>query len=298
MSIRIYNYLYRLSIKLKRSSIGMRIYEVLDCLRIRGGVNRFIHWRYRKNRLSQEELMKNRAFFDGKNDEINEVVNLLHDNLSKNVLRSMIRYRCTGNYKDLPQNSFSTQYFINDFFEYHSGEVFVDGGAYDGDTVIRFKRIMAKKRIKNYKIIAFEPDEENFELLKNTHKDIVCKKFGLWDSEETLMFDSEGTLSSRINENETAENSTKIRVTKLDNCDECKSASFIKMDIEGAEYNALMGAKSIIKRNQPTLDICIYHSNEDMLRIVKLVHELNPNYKLYVRQHTNALCETVLYAQV
>jgi hypothetical protein len=78
------------------------------------------------------------------------------------------------------------------------------------------------------------------------------------------------------------------------------------MDIEGAEFNALIGAKETILRDKPKLAICIYHSNEDMLRIAEWIHVLVPEYKLYVRHHgaknyvhpVMGPAETVLYATI
>lgn len=70
------------------------------------------------------------------------------------------------------------------------------------------------------------------------------------------------------------------------------------MDIEGSELPALEGAKQTILRNKPKLAISIYHSDEDMLRIVEYIHELVPEYKLYIRAHTMGIAETVLYAVI
>ena len=84
----------------------------------------------------------------------------------------------------------------------------------------------------------------------------------------------------------------------MDAVPECQNATWIKMDIEGAELNALRGAKGIIRRNHPKLTICIYHSDEDMIRIAEYIHELVPEYKLYVRNHTGRQTEIVLYAVI
>ena len=54
--------------------------------------------------------------------------------------------------------------------------------------------------------------------------------------------------------------------------------------------------EKIIKRNKPKLAVCIYHSDQDMLEIIQYIHQLVPEYKLYVRQHSNMYYETVLYA--
>ena len=89
--------------------------------------------------------------------------------------------------------------------------------------------------------------------------------------------------------------SSEIEVTSLDDTITGK-VSFIKMDIEGSEMDALKGAKETIQKNHPKLAICIYHSNEDMLRIPEFIHELVPEYELYIRAHTMGIAETVLYA--
>ena len=68
------------------------------------------------------------------------------------------------------------------------------------------------------------------------------------------------------------------------------------MDIEGAELEALKGAKETIKRNHPKLAICVYHKPEDIVDIPKFILELDPEYKLYLRHYSDNAGETVLYA--
>ena len=70
----------------------------------------------------------------------------------------------------------------------------------------------------------------------------------------------------------------------------------IKLDIEGAELEALKGARETILRHKPKLAICIYNKPEDMIDIPLYIKELVPEYKLYVRHYTNTNDETVLYA--
>ena len=73
---------------------------------------------------------------------------------------------------------------------------------------------------------------------------------------------------------------------------------FIKMDIEGSELAALKGAKNTIQKYKPNLAICIYHKIEDFYTIPKYIKEIAPEYKLYVKHHTDMEWETVLYASV
>jgi len=72
--------------------------------------------------------------------------------------------------------------------------------------------------------------------------------------------------------------------------------TYIKMDIEGAELNALKGAANTIKKNKPRLAICVYHKPEDILEIPVFLSELVPSYQFYLRHHSQYYIETVLYA--
>ena len=74
--------------------------------------------------------------------------------------------------------------------------------------------------------------------------------------------------------------------------------SFMKMDIEGAELRALHGAEKQIRTNRPKLAVCVYHKNEDILEIWNYLRELVPEYRFYLRHHTTAGAETVLYALI
>lgn len=68
------------------------------------------------------------------------------------------------------------------------------------------------------------------------------------------------------------------------------------MDIEGAELPALHGALKIIKRDKPTLAICVYHKREDLITIPQYIKKIVPEYKLYLRVHYAYASELVLYA--
>lgn len=77
---------------------------------------------------------------------------------------------------------------------------------------------------------------------------------------------------------------------------ELGEVSFIKMDIEGAELEALEGAKQTITNYHPTIAVCMYHTNEQMLNLIEFFQREYPFYKLYVRHYARAWTETVLYA--
>lgn len=189
------------------------------------------------------------------------------------------------------------QYFDSKIIKLHEGEVFIDAGVLNLGTSLRFIEECGRRKVKRYKIHAFEPDNTSYarcmNMLKNMpDEDIQLYNAGLWSENTTLFFTEMGNGASRITQQETE---TSIHAVALDSQVSDK-VTFIKMDIEGAELEALKGCREIIKRDKPRLAICIYHKKEDLTEIPMYIKELVPEYKLYVRHYSNDAGETVLYA--
>lgn len=171
-------------------------------------------------------------------------------------------------------------------------EVFVDCGGFDGSTSVRF---IERCRGCYSNIIIFEPErckksmiEEN---MGKNHYELYLA--GVWSQSARLNFDALTTNASHISETDSG---YQIDVVALDETIYEKNPTFIKMDIEGAEQEALKGCRRIIKEYKPKLAVCIYHKPEDLYEIPSLIKRLNPEYKLYVRQYSDSRYETVLYA--
>lgn len=173
-------------------------------------------------------------------------------------------------------------------------ESFVDVGCLDGRSSFCFSRWCEGKYNKIY---AVEPDEYNRKLCNKgffesniINYEIIDK--GLWNEKALLEFkESKNGLSKLV----TTGGNTKIQVDRLDNMIN-ERVTFIKMDIEGAEYNALCGCKQIIKKYKPKLAICIYHKPEDIIQIPSLILSFNEKYKFYIRHYSTTWSESVLYA--
>jgi FkbM family methyltransferase len=192
----------------------------------------------------------------------------------------------------------SDQYFGYSFFPPINDEIYVDVGSDDGNTIVDYNNIS-----HGYykKIIALEPDAENIERInknlknKNIERLQVIPK-GAWSSNTEISFECFGNGSSRISN----EGSTTASCVKLD--DVLKDASgdiVIKMDIEGAELEALKGAEESIRKNKPRLAVCLYHKPEDIIDIPYYIAGIEPKYKFFIRHNCLVnLSETVLYAFV
>ena len=117
-------------------------------------------------------------------------------------------------------------------------------------------------------------------------------QYGVWSSSDILRFNARGDSASYIAEN----GQTEIPVKSLDDVIWKDSPTFIKMDIEGAEIEALRGSRRIIEEFRPKLAICIYHRPEDLFEIPLLIRKMRKDYRLLVRQYSNSRFETVCYA--
>lgn len=220
---------------------------------------------------------------------------LFCDQKSLNVFDSIVQ-RVMGGGKDVDlmvNICEEDQYFPPDIIRLSDHECFVDIGSYDGDTVGDFvKRTGARFD----RIDSFEVDHLNYVQLKRNvarmpHADrIQVFNLGIWDAERDVTY-SIGKSQSTIGNGQATGH-----VVPLDHILRGERVSFIKMDIEGAEPNALRGAKNIIETQKPRLAICVYHHLKHLWEIPLYIKELVPEYKLYLRHHTNLEYETVCYA--
>ncbi len=178
------------------------------------------------------------------------------------------------------------QYFAHDIITFQEDEVFLDCGSLDFYTSTDF--ISRCDSVK--KIYAFEPiasDELKEHIGKYPGLDIQLVEAAVWHEERHIEFNGQtvgrpGSL---------------VKTVRIDDViDPNEKVTFIKMDIEGAEQNALKGAARTIARHKPKLALSIYHKPDDMVEIPLFIKSLVPEYKLYVRQYSGTWYETILYA--
>lgn len=173
-------------------------------------------------------------------------------------------------------------------------EVFVDAGSYDGMTAVQFSDWCGGTYRKIY---SFDPDIKcktriQNNIVKYGLHDVEFIPCGLSDKTKEQRFNSTGMAGAAVSDigNET------IKVTSIDETLNGDKATFIKMDIEGSEYEALLGAKQTIEKYHPRLAICIYHKPLDFIEIPQLILSISKDYRFYIRHYTCCEWETVLYA--
>ena len=171
-------------------------------------------------------------------------------------------------------------YFDMDLISISNEEIFVDLGAWKGDTIDDYIQTYGSESFK--KIYTYEIVEDNVKILENKFgKDsrIIIRPVGVSDKKGIMYLSDNGTSDAQ-----SLLNSGNIKVETVTLDDDIKEKiTFLKMDIEGAEKNALLGAKNHIKNDLPKLAISIYHSNDDLIDIFKLIKEIQPNYRFYLR---------------
>ena len=195
----------------------------------------------------------------------------------------------------------SAQYF--DFFDPGENEVFVDCGCYDGGSCYRFVGWCGQKGYEH--IYSFEADPKNYEKCKALLEPLgKCELFhyGTAKEREKVYFASKAFEDSCIISEEEAqkrnfEGAEMIETVALDEVLAGKRITFLKMDVEGAEYDALLGAETLIKENRPRMAISIYQKPEDFIILADLVLKMHSDYKISFRHYGLDELETIMYVE-
>ncbi len=228
-------------------------------------------------------------------DRLCKVYSCLSDRQSQKVFNSIVA-RVLGDGKNIEimvDVCEKHQYFPADIIKLSEHESFVDIGAFNGDTL---RDLTARTHGKFDQVFSFELDAINFKALQeNVRLMPECDRIkiynvGIWDSECDITY-SIGQSQSTVGAGE-----AHGHVVRLDDALKNEKITFIKMDIEGAEPQALRGSQNIIRSQKPMLAICIYHDFKHLWEIPLYIKELVPEYKIYLRHHTNLEYETVCYA--
>jgi FkbM family methyltransferase len=185
-------------------------------------------------------------------------------------------------------------YFTPDFLEPADG-AYIDCGVYDG---LDIKGYAGWAGNSCGRIYGFEPNAANIPAIESNlgRWDISnCKIIpkAVSDRDTVLRFDDSLGDGARIS----GDGSVEIAAAAIDGAvGEDEKVAFIKMDIEGAELDALHGAEKTVRRHRPTLAVCIYHRAEDIFTIPDYILSIAPDYRLYIRGFALGNHEMVLYA--
>lgn len=219
--------------------------------------------------------------------EILDVYEYLSDELSKETYRRIVEFRMINDSIEIPTLSQKNQYFEWNLFHKSKEEAFIDCGAYNGITLKTFFENYGKD-FNQY--MAFEPDEKNFyqinEYVNGLEPELKQKirlyHQGVWGAKGQAKLYSlagPGSFLSQIGDK-------MVPVCTID--EKVKTpVSMIKMNIEGAELQALKGAEQVIKKFHPVLAIAGYHKTWDLWEVPKRIKQYHSGYQIYLRSYMN-----------
>ncbi len=215
------------------------------------------------------------------------------DSLSRQTLDAIMLYRLTWDSRYIaaiarPEKAI---YFEPDTMPLSDHEILVDGGAYDGDTVRDF---ITKTNGRYNHIHAFEIDPvncDNFTFKTQDIERLNLHRVGLWNEQTEMGIEYRQDNGSRISKTST----TVVPFNAIDDMD-LGPVSLIKLDVEGAEVQALQGATKLIANHKPKLAICAYHKADDFQTILDTLSDLHDDYRLTLRHYSPIIFDSVLYA--
>lgn len=213
--------------------------------------------------------------------EFNAVYRMLADDESRRVYMNIIQYKISGNIRYLETISAEPDHIFRTILRPSRNEIFVDLGAYTGDTI---RELLHYTNQKYYLIHAVEPDKRSFKKLTayiedNHLKHIKPHQCVSWCKDTELPFNAKAGRQSAL-----SPEGDMIQAVSVDSLMNGQPLTMLKMDVEGFEREALWGAARSIQQYAPKLSVSIYHRNQDIFELPLLVKKLNPKYQFYIRQ--------------
>ena len=241
-------------------------------------------------------------------EAVRDALGVWEDDASRAEYVAQVRLRLLADFDGLAHPAKHPAYFPPDLYAWRTDEWIVDGGAYDGDT-IRMLATLHGDRFGH--VLALEPDPANFARLQATaaalsntaHARVDCRQIALASARGTLQLDATGTSSSstgtptRATPGATAGPAAiSVPAERLDDLLGDGAPTLLKLDIEGAEPDALLGARETIRRHGPVLAICVYHRQDHLWSIPLMLREWRDDYAFFLRPHNEDGWDVVCYA--
>ncbi len=228
--------------------------------------------------------------------DVRKAASLWADDASRQEYLNHVRWRALGDQNALGPPVKEESYFLESLYRIEDREVFVDCGAYTGDTAEQ----VIRRNPAFSRIVAIEADPENFDCLTKwigtldtpVASRISALNVAVGAKRGKLRFQAGGGEGAKL----AADGNVVVECIPIDELAPAAGSTFIKMDIEGAELDALAGARRSIQKNRPILSICVYHKQDDLWRIPLFIDTLVEDYRFFLRAHDVDGWQLVCYA--
>lgn len=213
-------------------------------------------------------------------DDALAVSELLSDEQSRLVFTNVLSFKITGDIAYLRKAFTSQDESFNGILKLSDSEIYIDLGAYTGDTIAEF---IQQTNGQYRRIYALEPNKKNFrKCVKNTLEleNISLYNSPAWSCDCSLNFTSGAGRQQQI-----SDKGLSVWARSVDSILSGKECTYIKYDVEGADSNAILGSERTIKKYSPKICTALYHRAYDIIDLPLLINRLNPHYKLFMRQY-------------
>lgn len=219
-------------------------------------------------------------FYEAHKAEFEAARALLADEESREVFDNVIAYKLTGKLSYLKAATSSYDAVFTDLLCSGEYTACADLGAYNGDSVREF---MAKFP-KLSRVVSLEPDRRNFKKLvkfveENALDFVECHNCAAYSQNGEMAFSQSGNRNARAGEGKGS-----VAIRTLDSILEGRSVDYIKYDVEGSEYEAILGSLETIRTHRPDLLVSVYHRNDDLYRLPLFLHRVDASYRFYLRR--------------
>ena len=258
-----------------------------------------LFWKYAESMLPfYLQDLPSRVLEQG--DEVRRGFDIWEDPASRAEYVAQVRFRLDADFDGLSHPVQHPQYFPSDLFAWSADEWIFDGGAYDGDTVRALSAIHSNRFGH---VLAVEPDPANFaklmatvgELPAEVRARVECRQVALGREPRMLHLDAMGTAASATS-TEASAGSIAVQAETIDVLAAGRRPTFIKLDIEGFEIDALDGGRETIRRHGPVLAVCVYHLQDHLWKIPLMIRAWRDDYALFLRPHNEEGWDLVCYA--
>jgi len=272
-----------------------------------GGFKRVLHYQF----LRQYMLLAGYTILDNylihpaedilsSYNDILHVSEILYDDYSREILYKIIRSRLID--PNIPMECWHSErgiYFQPDVFRVLSDEVVIDGGAYNGDTLEAFYSLYPDK-LREWN--AYEPLHENIEAIQalcdafepDFKRKVHLHECVLGNANTPAVFctNNLGTHGGRVIESAKEGFTASLGIPsdilsvptyRIDDTHYENEPTFIKLDVEGAETDVLMGAENTIRSSNPLVAVSIYHKSMDLWKLPMLMKEYMPGARFFMR---------------